>query len=374
MDERLTAILRAIPQAELERVAGGVLGTGSAALDGPPDLTEITTPHAEDRTIGIVKVSGTAGGQTWSSVAKLLDLSIAEPARLIGVTAPANEEIVYEEGYFSHDGLPFRPARCYGVSRPNDVLKVIWLEDLTSATPPPFSLDQVAQIARQIGEWNGRQAAQPQAVRFALRQDAYAPRFLRFTHVPFLAKLRTLENDPSVLAMYGDQSIDIAFTFFELMKLLLDRNLALPHSLCFGDCSAGNLFVLGGETVAVDWASLTNDPLGCDGGCSVGSCFTWGPDYAEILVRERELFGHYVEGLRSSGWRFDPRDVRRAAFGQLGHYICNTLEIPVIIGEKDWATYIAKRYGLPLAEIPERGRRAVEMIPSYIEELRELLT
>jgi hypothetical protein len=373
VDERLQRILDGIPEHELSRVAAGVLGLTAARIDGRPTLSEITTPHAEDRTIGIVKVSGTAGGRPWASVVKIVDLAVPEAARVAGVTAPQNEEIVYEEGYFASDGLPFRPARCYGVSRPGEALKVIWLEDLTGATPPPFSLDQIAQVARQIGEWNGRQAAEPQAVAFAVGQDAYIPRLRRFMHVPFLEKLRALDGTPLVRAMYGDQPIDIAFTFFALMQELLDRNRALPHSLCFGDCSAGNLFVLGNETVAVDWASLTNDPLGCDGGCSVGSCFTWGPDYAEVLVHERELFTHYLDGLSSTGWRFDPLDVRRAAFGQLGHYLCNTLEIPVIIGETAWSAYIEKRYGLPLPEIPERGRRAIEMMPSYVEELRELL-
>lgn len=373
MDERLQLVLRNVPIHELSRVAAGALGVADATIDAPPDLTEITTPHAEDRTIGIVKVSGTAAGRAWTSVAKLVDLGVPAPARLMGVTAPENEELVYEEGYFVGEGLPLRPAHCYFVSRPTPLLKVIWLEDLTEAKGPPFSLDEIAQIARHFGEWNGRQAAQPPTLNFPVGRDCYVMRFRGWDHATFLKRLRELETHPAVRAMYRHHSLDMAATFVGLMERLLERSATQPHSLAFGDCSAGNLFCLPGETVAIDWASLTDDPLGVDGGCSVGSCTTWGTGYAEVVTHERELFEHYLAGLRSSGWRFDTRDVRRAAFGHLGHYLTNLLTMPVIVADGMHRTFLEKRFGMPLEAMPERGVAAIDAMPSYIDELRELL-
>jgi len=372
MDERLASILASIPVHELARVAEGALGTAGVAIDGSPKFTEITNPHAEDRTIGIVKIAGTASGQRWSAVAKLVDLAVPAPPRLKG-TAPEHEETVYEQGYFSGDGRPFRPARCYLVSRPSPHLKVIWLEDLTGARGPPFSLDQIAQIARHLGEWNGHQAALPQAVSFPIGRDCYALRFLSWDHAAFGARLRNLEEHPTVHALYRHHPTGMAATFLSLMETLLARAATHPHSLAFGDCSAGNLFYLPDETVAIDWASLTDDPLGVDGGCSVGSCTTWGPDYALVVRHERELFEMYLAGLRSSGWQFDPRDVRRAAFGQLGHYLLNLMTMPVMVVDGMHRAFLEKRFGLQLEEIPERGAVAIDMMPSYIEELQDLL-
>ena len=128
-----------------------------------------------------------------------------------------------------------------------------------------------------------------------------------------------------------------------------------------------------GTFEAIDWASLTDDPLGVDGGCSVGSCTTWGPDYALVVRHERELFEMYLAGLRSSGWQFDPRDVRRAAFGQLGHYLLNLMTMPVMVVDGMHRAFLEKRFGLQLEEIPERGAVAIDMMPSYIEELQDLL-
>ena len=373
MDERLSTILEQISADDLGRIAAGALGVARASVDAPPDMVEITTPHAEDRTIGIVRVSGKAGGQPWSSVAKLLDLSLPAPVRVQGVTAPENEEIVYEEGYFSNDGLPLRPARCYLVSRLGPQLKVIWLEDLTGATPPPFSLDDIALIARHFGEWNGRQAANPTTLRFEPGHDGVVHRFHGFDHAMFLARLRELADHRAVRAMYRTNSLDLAPQFVALMERLLVRARVQPHSLCFGDCSAGNLFVLRGETVAIDWASLTIDPLGVDGGCFIGSTLTWGTRYADVVAHERELFAHYVAGLRASGWRFEEADIRRAAFGHLGHYLTNLITMPVMVADGMHRTYLEKRFGMPLEEIPDRGASVVAAMPSYIEELDGLL-
>lgn len=141
MIERVKSILDAISNADLSKIAAGAVGVKGLSVHSAPELTALATPN-DARTIGVVKVTGTAerpdgGAEPWSAVAKLVDFAIATIGE-VQWTRPEIEEIVYEEGYFADDRLPFRPARCYLVSKPADRLRIIWLEDLTDAEQPPF--------------------------------------------------------------------------------------------------------------------------------------------------------------------------------------------------------------------------------------------
>ena len=61
MDKRLLSILEGTTASELAEVAGAALASGGPAkLVGTPTFAEITKPHADARTIGIVLVSGMA--------------------------------------------------------------------------------------------------------------------------------------------------------------------------------------------------------------------------------------------------------------------------------------------------------------------------
>ena len=73
-----------------------------------------------------------------AAVAKIVDFSVP-PDPMNSWVHPENEAAVYNEGYFSGNGLSFRPARCYHISRPSADVVVLWLEDLTGAKGPPFT-------------------------------------------------------------------------------------------------------------------------------------------------------------------------------------------------------------------------------------------
>lgn len=374
MDERLSAILRGLPESEFAAVARGALCLDAPPVQaGIPTFTEITTPHAEARTIGIVRAEGIADGHAWSSVAKLIDLDVPAPPLIGASTAPENEEVVYEEGYFAGDGLRFRPARCHHISRPGGAIKIIWLEDLTRAVSAPFSLDAIAEIAVHLGEWNGVQAVRPPKIRFALGRDSYAARHRAWNHAGRIKAMRELGDHETVRVMYRDHSLDLAAEFVAQFDRLVERTGSERHSLAFGDCAAGNIFSFPGETVAIDWASLTYDPLGCDYGCFVGSCMSWGPSFVEVARQERELFEPYIAGLRDSGVPFDRDQVRRGAFGQIGHYLSASTSFPLMIARSEHKAFLEKRYGMPLEEVAEKGRGILELLPGYVEEFETLL-
>jgi hypothetical protein len=374
MDERITRVLEEVPGETLAQVAGGILGLAEARLDGPLEFTEIKKPHAEDRTIAIVRVSGTAGGRAWSSVIKLVDLAIPGAERVVGLTWPEYEEFVYERGHFAGDGLNFRPARCYAVTRPQGQLKLFWLEDLTGARGTPFTLDQIAQMARHLGEWNGHHLGALPDLGFPLGRDAYVRRNKGWNYPKWVADLDKHADHPLVRATFGG-SHEVVGRLVTTADPLLERLLSAPHAFAFGDCSAGNVFYRSTETVAIDWASLTDDPIGVDGGCLIGSTFSWGPQFMDPMRAERELFEGYVGGLRSGGWHGDVADVRRAALAQISGYLIITALTPVLlITGNEWVhNFIEGRFGLPKEEICAQLSEQVKLLPGFIEEIEGLL-
>ena len=91
MNGRTMSLLDGIGDAELARVAAAVLEVATPLPIGVVRADAILSPHGEPRTIGIVKVSGTAGaaGQVrdWSAVAKIVDFSVpARPDELLGAS------------------------------------------------------------------------------------------------------------------------------------------------------------------------------------------------------------------------------------------------------------------------------------------------
>ena len=114
-------------------------------------------------------VNSDAPARAWSSVTKIIDLAVEGQNRHMGsATSPKNEELVYERGHFIGTGLRFRPAHCFHISHPGEYT-VLWLADLTGAKGAPFEVDELAQMARHLGEWNAVVDATPPQARLLSR-------------------------------------------------------------------------------------------------------------------------------------------------------------------------------------------------------------
>ena len=101
MNEQVEKIFADVGTDTLTLIARGVIDDDSATLVGDPVFAEITTSHNDDRTIGIVKVSGSAvsvrhgSHHSWSSVVKIIDQSVStNDAANWGF--PENEVKVYD--------------------------------------------------------------------------------------------------------------------------------------------------------------------------------------------------------------------------------------------------------------------------------------
>lgn len=377
MDHRLSAIFAAISSDEFSAVAGAVLGAGNVRAEHI-DLFEIKKPHADGRTIGIVRVLGNAQhseeARAWSCVAKVIDLAAPNPNRT--PVEPRNEVLVYEQGHFVRAGGGLRPARCHHISRPGETVTILWLEDLTGARCPPFSADELSTMARHLGEWNAAIAARPPRLPFASGRDFQVSSWAGFNFPARVDEMLLHRDDGMTRDMYARQPLEIAREYVEVYRKLVERSTILPHALALADCPVSNFFHLPGETIAIDWAGLGSEPVGADGGRFIGSALTWGSGFAALVAHERELFDSYLEGMRAGGSTEDWKVVRAGYLSELAFYLCTIVTMPTIIAGPLAALpieFMEKRFEIPMSELGAAAAPLIDSLPSYIDEMRELL-
>lgn len=379
LNDRLKAILDGIGEAGIGAAAAGALGTETATLAGPTEFVQLSPPHFDRKTIGIVLVSGLAhaGGdpataRRWSTVAKISDLSLAPNDGAF--THVEDEATFYEQRIFAGDDLRFRPARCYAISRPSPSIRVLWLEDLTGAKGTPFDVPTLTTIMRHLGEWNGYHAVRGTTVAMPIQRDGFATRWNATGFRDRLKEYPDFATAPAWRVAFGELPVSIVPELHELLRQLVARAATLPHAVAFGDLAAGNVFLKGDETVAVDWASLTIDPVGVDGGCLAGSSLSWAGG-AAVAAAEPELFEAYLAGLRVAGWTGRREDVRRAYLCLFGLYQLNCGLMPVYCGKLEPfpRASLEARLQTSFDTIPEVLAGVIQRFPATIKELRRLL-
>lgn len=374
--DRLAAIARNLDADAVNAAASGVLGFPVSFAE-PPSVAPLSVHHYDSRTIGMLHVSGQASdarGQfaPWSCVIKIIDLH--QPPRANTFVDAASEILVYRSRLFADDETMFRPARCYLVSQGQAGTTLLWLEDLTGLQKPPFTLEELAGMSAHLGAWNARHALVPPALPFEAGTNAFLLRWSRAPAVRQVGRLRALHEHRYVRDAFRDVPLEALEEFLLLVERLNAMTSRLKPSLAFGDCNVGNLFSGDGETVAVDWASLTGDPLGVDAGCMVGSAISWGREGGAVARNERELFDTYVEALSTSGLDPQPADIRKAYYGQYGYYVCMCATMPALLVDEVFPIHLVeKRFGAPAGEIPALVAGVVDQLPTYIKELRLLL-
>jgi hypothetical protein len=203
-----------VPAAEVESVFGAA---------ATPDEIEDLRGKSFASTVGVWRVR--CGGA--SRVLKVLRLGAA-PTEAWGsepeVTSPfywRREVEMYRSRLL--DGTPFRLPDSTIFDRPDGSV-ALWLED--AGHPRPWSLDDVAAVARGLGEMPAADDAPPWLARGWLRR--------------YLA-VRAPRVDPSL-------------AIWRRRDEILERVEAGPHVLAHNDFHPANVFRGAGADVVVDWA------------------------------------------------------------------------------------------------------------------------
>jgi hypothetical protein len=375
MHEQVEKLLAGTNNETFTTVARGALGESLAELAGSPTFSEITSSHNDQRTIGIVKVSGQAmvGDQQhrWSSVVKFINPNVDEP----GYGILDIERKIYEQGLFSDPNIPFRAARFYKSNEDENGILSLWLEDLTSAPQPPWDLDQFSKSANHIGQFNGHNAQNNVHLPFETPRDQSATFWNVGRNPARSEELLEARDAPLVRQGYGDTPIEATVEFAELFTRVLQAGIEVPHTLSFGDCHSRNMFPVGEETVGIDWAAAAMEPNGSDAGRLIGSPLSYGVEEANMAGQnERAIFDSYVNGLKTAGWNGDVDEIRLGFFCQFGGYLTALGYVPINLEtyrpRQEW---IEKRFGVPFDELVPHIAPIIALIPGYTEELRQLL-
>lgn len=379
MHDRVETVLSKLSSETFTTVARGALGDPAAVVAGPPEFDEITNSHNDQRTIGIVRVSGRAtdaGGnqKAWSSVVKIVN-STASSGDAARWSFPENEQKVYELGLFTDEGLPLRPARCYLTQAVEEHFTLLWLEDLSQAPQPPWPLEHFISAANHLGQFNGYHSVNNSELPIEIGRDAF---HLRWADQPRRENYaRVIENSDSgpVRRAYRDTPVGSGMELAVLYERALKTAKSMQHGLAFGDSHSRNMFPVGSETVGIDWASLSIDPVGVDIGVLIGSALTFGMEEArQIAENERAVFDSYVSGLQSAGWAGELDNVRLGFFAQFAGYLVLVGAFPARFEQlTERRDFIEKRFGAPLEDMPDHVAPVIALIPGYVEELTQLL-
>lgn len=98
---------------------------------------------------------------------------------------------------------------------------------------------------------------------------------------------------------------------------------------------------------------------------------------AEIAQQERALFDSYLAGgMREGGATEDSRILRSGYLCELGFYLCTTAMTPVMVANPRATLsveFFEKRFEMPVAEFGPALAPVIDLLPSYIEEIDDLL-
>ena len=378
LNDQVSTLLSGISAVTYESIARGVRNDPGATLVGEPVFTEIATSHNDQRTIGIVRISGEVacetGTESWSVVAKIIDPTQKDNDDR-DFTGLEIEQKVYEQGLFSSDGVPLRPAKCYLTQLIEDRFRILWLEDLTGAPQPPWTTEQFTTAANHLGQFDGYQITHPTPLPFEIPNDWYLYRAKDRDFDAQIASLLNERDSELSRAAYRDVPLESAAELNDVLDPILNAGQLVSHGLAFGDSHSRNMFPLGSSTIGIDWARMSNEPVGGDAGVLLGSAMSFTVQEAQIVVRnERDIYESYVSGLKTSGWNGSESHVRIGFFCQFLRYLRSVSVIPVSLRSyQDRREWIEGRFGVPFDDVPEHLAPVIELIPGYVKESKKLL-
>jgi hypothetical protein len=239
------------------------------------------------------------GQRPWSVVLKLLMEKNDSP--------PDNRWYWKREYHAAESGLlaglpgPVRAPKIFGLRETGEAAW-IWMEHLREASSEPWSLDDYAFAARQLGRWNGRYLAGLPLPRYGwLARDVWAG--WSGPEDPAAAW-----QNPEARQWLSEDDIARHIRLCQAQDAITETLHRLPQTFAHQDCMRRNLFVCldsrgQRELVAADWALCGISALGSEL-CPLiyGSAFLGDFPFQEIAQLEAACFPAYLRGLREAGW------------------------------------------------------------------------
>ena len=255
---------------------------------------------------------GNDGSQArpWSVVLKIIERT-EEEVPVSDYWYWKRELLWVQSGLMERMPGPVKGPRFYRAEETSDGAW-LWQEHLIQQRPGPWSLEDYAFAARQIGLWNGAYACgthlpdEPWFTRQHYRSWYTQTNPEKDFNFPLNQKYIT----GNIRSRY-----DRLWTERELFYQVLET---LPQMFSHFDSQRRNLFIRKGtddqdELVLVDWALCGLGPLGAEMTLLIGmsaALLDW--PSSEVVQLDRVAFETYLQGLAEAGWSGDADKVRLA--------------------------------------------------------------
>ena len=367
---KLTPIVRALlnEPAAVVMIGSSVHSLGGGASEG----------------MGLFKVTGSAqvGGGTvpWALVCK-----VCAPAQGMGGSAwefQQREPLAYQSGVLAALPGAITAPRCLAVEPQPDGSTRLWLEAIEDVHPGPWSCDRFAQVARQLGSFNGAYLTGtplPEQ-RWLSRQwlrDFIAP------SGPALAELELVtgsEAQPLLRKLYPPSVVaELRMLWAERDRFLTALEM-LPRTFCHHDAFRRNFLHRavrnGEELVAIDWAYAGLGAIGEDlGQLVVASLYFFEAEGIKPRDLAEACFTEYLAGMRDQGWAGDERDVRMGftIAAALRHTLGLLRVICPLVADPARRSVVEDRFGRPLEEVVEAWYELWPLQFELAEEARSML-
>lgn len=267
------------------------------------------------------------------------------------------EALSYQSGLL--DQLPSTTCapRCFGVVDQSGVEIWLWMEEIVDEISGRWSLDHYGTVARQLGQFNAA-GFEKQA---QMRQ-------------PWLTKgiLRDCVGDtapdipPNILA-HPLASRVWSKDIYEWMRHVWSKHEAWidnierqPQTFAHLDAFRRNLFSRRDrqnnlQTVMIDWAFAGSAAAGEEIAPLVASSLNFLEfDSAQAKALDQVVFEGYLEGLRDTGWRGDPRAVRSTyAVASILRYSIGVSGVAFMVADESERGLLEQIFGHPLEELLE---------------------
>jgi Phosphotransferase enzyme family len=366
----------ALPELDRDLLTGPV-----RRLAGSPDaeLLEwrcdpVAWTAVAQTTAGIFRVTGTLrdGSRTapWSVILKI----VARPER--GPDGPSDrmywrrEVEAYESGLLAKTQGISLPRFGGAVTRENGNVW-LWLEDIVEDRTT-WTLGDYARLARALGVFNGGFKRLPIAEQPWMTRH-FLPGWVEMIEPRTRAAVMSQATweISAVKAGFPVPMTDRIVEICDRMPKLVAAFETLPVTLSHNDSWRTNvLLAADGRIVLIDWAWVGLSPLGVDlGMLTCATHFFFGAAPEELAAFDRTVFPAYLEGLRDSGWKGDPREIRFVYTTTAGLWsaITGPVWLP-LWGDPARREWLEKKFGCSLEEASPRYAQALAFMLGLADE------
>lgn len=247
--------------------------------------------------------------QSWSLILKIIqpDTQNNDPH---GFRYWKRDALAYQSGLLDNLPGPISVPHCYDICAQPDGSLWLWLEEIRDDFGSSWSLEQYAQAARCLGEFNGAYVMGRPLPDASWITHGWLRKYLENAG-PVVDFIRQHPDHPVVQDLFPGSALAQVLAVWDLYPPMLQILDGMPQAFCHQDAFLRNLFLNAGKLIAIDWGYAGIAPLGAELAALIGAGFQlakFPPSNAQEL--DKACFNGYLEGLNRAGWRPDPRQVR----------------------------------------------------------------